>query len=148
MYILSCLEGEMSVAQLAEVSATSLEETERRLRGLAHLGLVEGLDGELEKPPARARKAARPKLSRAVKPGPAKPELTMRPPPPSDADLDALETLRPLSNAPADLERITSLRPIALDALFQAEPTGALLKLLTPSRGHPLEEVKIPRKRR
>jgi hypothetical protein len=72
----------------------------------------------------------------------------MRPPPPSDEDLEKTETLRPLSNVPADLERITPLRPPSLEALFHSEPTGALLKLLTPDRGHPLEEVKIPRKRR
>ncbi|MFT3926053.1 MAG: hypothetical protein QM778_26150 [Myxococcales bacterium] len=161
MYLLSCLEGELTVAQLADITATTPKETERRLLELARLGLIEGVEADLVQALTRARRSTRPSLKPAslkpasVKPASTKkksasnkPEVEIRPPPPSDDDLDAMETLRPLSTSAADLERITPLRPPSLDALFQAEPTGALLKLLTPSRGHPLEEVKIPRKRR
>ncbi len=98
----------------------------------------------LEKHFSRTRKLTRPSL-KAERVGV---EATMRPPPPSEEDLESIETLRPLSKVPEDLERITPLRPPSLEALFHSEPTGALLKLLTPGRGHPLEEVKIPRKRR
>jgi hypothetical protein len=53
-----------------------------------------------------------------------------------------------MSKVPADLERITTFDAGSLDALFQAEPSRTLRKLLTPPADHPLEEVKIPRKRR
>ena len=144
MFLLSCIEGDLTVAQLADITGASARDTERRLLGLARMGLVEGVGGELKKQVSRTRKLTRPG-SKSQRVGG---EATMRPPPPTDEDLESIETLRPLSKAPEDLERITPLRPPSLEALFQAEPTGALLKLLTPGRGHPLEEVKIPRKRR
>lgn len=145
MSLLSRMDGrDLTVAQLADVTGGGARDTERRLRELVRMGLVEGVEGDLKKHLSRTRKLTRPR-SKAERVGG---EITMRPPPPSEEDLESIETLRPLSKAPEDLERITPLRPPSLEALFHSEPTGALLKLLTPGRGHPLEEVKIPRKRR
>jgi hypothetical protein len=155
MFLLSCLDGELSVAQLADITGqSSTRETERRVMALARLGLVEARGAPSLSPsvrPARPSRSVLPVGSArtpegALRPGAAEDAITIRPPPP-EVELDLRATL-PAAQRKTLSDRITPLRPPSLDALFQAEPTGALLKLLEPGKGHPRESVKPPRRKR
>jgi hypothetical protein len=155
MFLLSCLEGELTLAQLADIAALAGPgETERRVETLCRLGLVEARASAREYPlGARAGAGERPEREQsgpfrapahALETGTRRkfepePE-TLRPPPGSlevRARLDEFEsrqTLVPARGGGPLTDRITPLRPPPLDALFQAESTGALLKLLEPER--------------
>lgn len=123
MHLLSCLDGEMSVSQLAlVVGHMTPDEALRCVSALQELGVVELVD---------ERTSTRPDDM-----------VTMRPPPGTTLDPDSRETLRapPMDSL---LMRATPKASLALDAWFQAEPTEHLLKLLDPE-GEGLFDVEDP----
>jgi hypothetical protein len=140
MFLLSCLESELTLTQLSDVAALGTTgETERRVRELLHMGLLEQVEGSWRPPPRtsgvetrRVRLSGGDLLARDG----AEP-ATLRPPP--GDDFESMQTLPPPPHQPIS-DRITPLRPPSLDALFRGEPTGGALKLVEPEPEPPRDD--------
>jgi hypothetical protein len=106
VFLLSRLDGVLTLEEVADVSPCDAEETRERLLGLVELGLVEVVEGQasdLRRAAMGPSPAPRVPTRSGTRPTPAR---TV--PPPSDFDVDAMFEGEPAEPSPADrLERVT-----------------------------------------